>query len=57
MEYNGAFEAWKVHRVNNLWIKQASLAIPIQPTIFSFAGNIVLAKQITVALKGKNATM
>lgn len=34
MDYNGAFEAWRVHRVNNLWINRVPLAIPIQPAIF-----------------------
>lgn len=34
MDCNGALEAWRVHCVNNLWINQAPLAIPIQPTIF-----------------------
>lgn len=33
MAYNGAFEAFRVHRVNNLWINQQPLAIPVQPAI------------------------
>lgn len=34
MDYNGAFEEWRVHHVNHLWIDRMPLAIPIRPTIF-----------------------
>lgn len=34
MDYNGAFEAFGVHRVNNLWINRLPLAVPIQPAVF-----------------------
>lgn len=34
MDYNGAFEAFRVHRVNNQWTNRPPLATPIQPAIF-----------------------
>lgn len=53
MDYNGAFEAWRLHRVNNLWINQAPLAIPIQPTIFLCWENCCFSQANRCGITGK----